>query len=155
MIKGKRKSKFGEGKVDVPLSSMIDVVFLLLIYFIVNQKPMVEETLLGVDLPSASASSKARHAQIFTIDVMKVPGDDKDNVYYLNGRPWTFDELLPVMCETAKADPDITVIINCGPNARHKKLIKILDACSKAGLTKLNLMNDESIRFVPDGQAAQ
>ena len=37
---------------EVPLSSMIDIVFLLLMYFIATQKPIIEETLLGVNLPS-------------------------------------------------------------------------------------------------------
>ncbi|NCU27823.1 biopolymer transporter ExbD, partial [Candidatus Nomurabacteria bacterium] len=37
---------------EVPLSAMIDVVFLLLIYFIVSQKPIVEDTHLAIDLPA-------------------------------------------------------------------------------------------------------
>jgi hypothetical protein len=43
----------------------------------------------------------------------------------------------------------MTVIINCGPNAVHKKLIRLLDACAEAGLSKLNIVNDPSVKFVP------
>jgi biopolymer transport protein ExbD len=67
----------------------------------------------------------------------------------LNGRPWYFKDLKVTLLETAKTDPDMTVIINCGPNAKHLKLIKLLDACAEAKLTKLNIVNDESIRYVP------
>jgi len=133
---------------NVPLSAMMDVVFLLLIYFIATQKPIIEDTLLGVNLPAPGSSKSDKPVQLFTIDVFKVNGAEGDNVYYLNGRPWYFSDLKETLIETAKTDPDITVIINCDPNARHKKLIRILDACNEAGLSKLNLLNDPTVRFV-------
>jgi biopolymer transport protein ExbD len=148
MAKKRRKSNKVD-EAEVPLSSMIDVVFLLLIYFIVTQKPIIEDTLLGVNLPAPGGSKSSKPVQLFTIDVMKLPGTNSDDIYHLNGRPWYFKDLKVTLLETAKTDPDMTVIINCGPNAKHLKLIKLLDACAEAKLTKLNIVNDESIRYVP------
>jgi len=141
MARKRRKRKIEEA--SVPLSSMIDIVFLLLIYFIVTQKPIIEDTLLGVNLPAPGSSKSDKPVQLFTIDVMRVKGTEGDNVYYLNGRPWYFNDLKETLIETAKTDPDITVIINCDP-----KLIRLLDACNEAGLSKLNLLNDPTIKFV-------
>jgi biopolymer transport protein ExbD len=146
----KKRSSNKPQEAEVPMSSMIDVVFLLLIYFIVTQKPIVEETLLGVNLPAPGTSKKtSQPVQLFTIDVMYLPGKEAQDIYHLNGRPWYFNDLKATLIETAKTDPDMTVIINCGPNAVHKKLIRLLDACAEAGLSKLNIVNDPSVKFVP------
>ena len=48
----RKKSNIDEKAAEVPLSSMIDVVFLLLIYFILTQKPVIEDVHLQVDLPA-------------------------------------------------------------------------------------------------------
>lgn len=147
----RKRRKFEEAQ--VPLASMIDVVFLLLIYFIVTQKEIVEETLLAADLPAPGSSRPDKPPQLFTIDVnLQHPEDAKLDmqVYYVNGRRWKFADLKTQLIRTGQTDPDLTIIINCDPNAKHKKLIQLLDACSVANLNKLNLVNDESIRFDPD-----
>lgn len=138
---------------QVPISAMIDCVFLLLIYFVVTQKPLTEETLLGVDLPAPGKSRQEKPITLFTIDVAKVyPNDpEKDlKTYHVNGRAWNFEDLREQLIKTGEDDPEQTIIINCCPNAKHKKLIRLLDACAEAKLTKLNIVNDESVQFVPE-----
>ena len=151
-------------KAEVPLSSMIDVVFLLLIYFIVTQKPIVEETLLGCDLPSPGGKPPKNPPTMLTIDVVRFYPNPKNsaaidakdmNYYFLNKRRWKFDspkasnDLRRQLIAIAKNDKDQTVIINCGPNAAHQKLVQILDACAEAGLKKINVVDDDGIRFSP------
>jgi biopolymer transport protein ExbD len=59
----------------------------------------------------------------------------------------TFDQVKQQLTSIAQSDPKQTVIINCGPNAVHQKLVKILDLCTEVGLKSLNVVNDESIPF--------
>ena len=47
----------------VPMSQMIDVVFLLLIYFVVTMKDEISEAHLAVNLPSAGAPPVAASAE--------------------------------------------------------------------------------------------
>ena len=54
-------------------------------------------------------------------------------------------ELQEYLQTVADSNPDTTVMINCGPNAKHKKLVKLLDMCSDVGLNKLNIVEDESV----------
>lgn len=145
-----RRMKMSEA--ETPISSMIDVVFLLLIYFVVTQKPIIEETLLGVDLPAPGGKPSGPPPTLFTIDVHKQADDPiKDlDIYYVNGMRWNFTDLKEQLKRISETTPDQTIIINCGPNARHQKLIRILDACAAAGLSKLNMVDDESIQFVPE-----
>lgn len=148
----KRRSDADEA--EVPLSSMIDVVFLLLIFFIVTHKEIVEEALLACDLPApdAAAKSDSEPPVLFTIDVIKISANPTDKreeaIYLVNGKKWRYKNLVQMLTQQATSDPDTTVIINCGPNARHKKLVWLLDACGEANLTNLNLVNNEDIPFV-------
>ena len=159
-----KRKRMKTDEAEVPLSSMIDVVFLLLIYFIVTQKPIVEETLLSCDLPSPGGKPPKNPPTMLTIDVVRFypnptnnPAiDAKDmNYYYLNKRRWRFNapnasnDLRRQLIAIAKNDKDQTVIINCGPNAAHQKLVQILDACAEAGLKKLNVVDDDGIKFNP------
>ena len=138
----KRRAKVEEA--EVPMSSMIDVVFLLLIYFIVTQKPIIEETLLAVDLPSPSSGPPPKEKPVlFSIDV-NYQGAKSLTTYALNQQLCSFEWLKKQLMIQGENSPDTTVIINCGANARHKKLIQLLDACAKAGLNKLNLVEDGS-----------
>lgn len=136
---------------EMPLSSMIDVVFLLLMYFISTQKPIIEETLLGVNLPGPSKPAPANQKQsvLLKVDVMDLPVKGGEDIYHMNGRPWYFKDLASMLVETGKNDPETTVIINCGPNAKHQKLIRLLDACAGAKLFKLNIVNDPTVKFDP------
>ena len=68
----------------------------------------------------------------------------------MNGAPYESAKLQEYLQTVADSNPDTTVMINCGPNAKHKKLVKLLDMCSKAGLTKLNIVEDESVIFKAD-----
>jgi len=134
------------------MSAMIDVVFLLLIYFIVSQKPIVENTLIPCDLPSPNqAPSKEKPPQLLNIDVFRMninPKKDMD-IYGFNQSAVNFSDLKNVLKQTSKTNPDQTIIINCDPNALHEKLVQLLDACQEFGLTKLNLTNDATIPFQP------
>ena len=76
----RKRTNIDEKAAEVPLSSMIDVVFLLLIYFILTQKPVIEDVHLQVDLPAPGAPSTGDAPQLLTIDVMKLPGMDNDEL---------------------------------------------------------------------------
>jgi len=148
----RRSKKIEHNDADVPISAMIDVVFLLLIYFIVTQKPIIENTLLTVDLPAPGGKPKDKPVQLFTIDVHRIEKDAAQDlkVYYVNQQRWNFDDLKVQLKKTAELDPKQTIIINCGPNARHQKLVQLLDACAEAGLQSLNVVEDLTVEFNPE-----
>ncbi len=138
----RKKKRMNTTEASIPMESMIDVVFLLLIYFIVTQKPIIEETLLGVNLPSASDSTSKNQTEpgsLFTIDVIKM-GNGSGNFFSVNSIPTPLKGMKEQLAMLAENDADTTVIIRCGPNAKHSKLVTVLDACAEAGLTKLNIV---------------
>jgi len=144
-MKGRKRIVLEEA--EFPMSSMIDVVFLLLIYFLVVQKPIIESTLLKSDLPGGINTNKVEFKNILRIDVVKQNKTDGYDYYYMNGRWWKDKVLFAQLEKISEMNSEATVIINCGPNAKHKKLITLLDACANAELTNLNIVNDSSIAF--------
>lgn len=128
---------------EVPLSAMIDVVFLLLIYFIVAQRPVVEDTLITASAPDASGKASACSGGVLKIGICEIPGKG-DDFYTLNGRPVHFQDLRPYM---AGLDKETTLIALCDPNAKHSKLIRLLDLCEESGLSNVNIVNDAVTPF--------
>ena len=145
-----------------PLSSMIDVVFLLLIFFLVTQKPITEEVPMNVELPAPDLNSNPEDAPtLITIEVGKNPGDRiKDGVeelYYLfNNREMeikTIREHLKNFREAnaskdKKSSP--TIIITCAANVRFYKLIRLLDMCNEFEMDSLQLVNKPNSKMDPE-----
>jgi len=137
----RNRRKGSKVEAEIPMSSMIDIVFLLLIYFIVTQKPIIEETLIQSNLPDGQPSQNRGFP--LKIDVFQEDGE----LYRVMNHIWKPKALFEYLDGISENDPEQPIIINCGARAKHKKLIKLLDACAAAELTNLNVVNDESKSF--------
>ncbi len=129
-------------KMESQSSAMTDVVFLLLVYFIVTQSPIMENTLLTVNLPREDRNPNiVRNPSVLAIEVSKLSDDvEQDlNLYELNGRITRFESLKASLGRTGEFEPGTTVLVTCGPDSIHQKLVKVLDACSHAGLDSVNV----------------
>lgn len=154
MYKKRIFKKGKNGKSEISMSSMIDVVFLLLIYFVVTSKPIVNETLFKTNLPGPPDSKvkeeKKQNPIYFEVGAYEIFKDNpkKDSEYFIfNRNLWKLNDLSKVIEENFGGNDELGLIINCGPNAKHQKLIKLLDACDKAGVKNINIVNDESVKF--------
>ena len=125
------------GKPD--LTPMIDVVFLMLIFFMVTTQLIKQETDLGIQLPSEALPTAAPELPSkHTVDVLP------DGSVHLNGGP-TGDppvgELtnLTSLLASLKASADrleknTIVTIQADPFSPHRRSIDVLNACAKANL---------------------
>ncbi|MFT5126994.1 MAG: biopolymer transport protein ExbD [Rhodothermales bacterium] len=123
-----------EEKLETPMSAMIDVVFLLLIFFIVTQKDELIEAHMAINLPSPSSAPSETKPQLLEVQV-RAGGN-----YTLNGKALGLDSLESTLHSIAQFDKDQTVIVKVHPAAIQKELIELLDRCRKVGLTKLNVL---------------
>ncbi len=130
-----RKKKASSNSIEIPMSSMIDVVFLLLIYFIVTYQEEIPEAHLAVNLPSPSAPpvEDVEPPDLITLEVH--PGE-----YMLRGKTYTLATIQKTLQSLAAGDPNYTVMIRVNPQAETKGLITILDICQNVGLTNLNVV---------------
>jgi biopolymer transport protein ExbD len=121
-------------QLNVPMSSMIDIVFLLLIYFIVTARDEVSEAHLAVNLPAPGvAKASENRPQMMEIEVH--PG-------YLSvrGMRLPIQEVANTLMRLGKNDPDITVLVKVNLSARAEDLVTALDLCSAANLNNLNVV---------------
>jgi len=128
-----RKHKSSE-KIEVPMASMIDVVFLLLIYFIVTQKDEISEAHLAVNLPSPNLDQQTEvKPRLLELEVQ--PGR-----VLLQGVQKTLPEIRETLTYLAKLDSEQTVMVKTSVMAKAKELVQVLDMCKGVGLSKLNVV---------------
>ena len=121
-----------DDKLAVPMSSMIDVVFLLLIYFIITQRDEISEAHLAINLPApGSGRASENKPQLLEVEVF-------EKQYFLRGTSVSLETLESTL--NSFRNPDLTVIIKVSINAKAPDLVNVLDLCQGAGLTKLNVV---------------
>ncbi|MGB0257949.1 MAG: ExbD/TolR family protein [Coraliomargarita sp.] len=128
-----------EDKVDI--TSMIDVVFLLLIYFMFL--PLQQEADIGIKLPSESPPAEN----------LKLPSEHIVEVFpngliLLNGAPMdgVDDRVMQRLTTTLtrlklssdRAGIDTVVKIQADPDSPHQRSVDVLNACSKADISKVS-----------------
>lgn len=114
---------------DLELAPMIDVVFLLLIFFIVSWQSARFERDMDISVPSAEeAENKDRQAGEIIINVRK------DGTVVLNGLPVTNPELLAKLEAVSEAYPDQAVILRGSSEASFQSIINVLDEIKRAGI---------------------
>ena len=94
--------------------------------------------------PIATKSTDDVPPPMQQIDVSFMPGENTGDIYYLNSQPYRLNQLVDYF---KILDKESLIVINCGPNAKHGKLVNLLDAVNEAELTKINVVNDASVTF--------
>ncbi|MFO7821621.1 MAG: biopolymer transporter ExbD [Lentisphaeria bacterium] len=133
MALGKKREEAED--IEVPMSSMIDVVFLLLVYFIVTYQIEKPEAHLAVNLPGAPPPNTEQEPPPPPMELQV----HKDN-FYFRGRAMSLDKIRRSLTVLAESDPSTTLVIKVRENAPAESLIKLLDRCKAAGLTNLNVV---------------
>lgn len=114
---------------ELELAPMIDVVFLLLIFFIVSWQSARFERDMDISVPSAEeAENKDRQAGEIIINVRK------DGTVILNGLEVTEEQLLAKLVAVSEAFPDQAVILRGSSEASFQSIIDVLDHVKKAGI---------------------
>jgi biopolymer transport protein ExbD len=114
---------------ELELAPMIDVVFLLLIFFIVSWQSARFERDMDISVPSAEeAENKDRQAGEIIINVRK------DGTVVLNGLEVTEEQLLAKLVAVSEAFPDQAVILRGSSEASFQAIIDVLDHVKKAGI---------------------
>ncbi|MEM9283271.1 MAG: biopolymer transporter ExbD [Verrucomicrobiota bacterium] len=114
---------------ELELAPMIDVVFLLLIFFIVTWQFARFERDMDISVPAAEeAENQERQAGEIIVNVRA------DGSIILNGRNVSKPELLSKLQAISEAYPDQAVILRGSSEADFQSIINVLDQIKKAGI---------------------
>lgn len=128
-------------KISVPedsnsMSAMTDVVFLLLIFFIVTMSNYVEMTLLETNLPT---SGGAFSAQVDLQNSLKIE-ISASGEYIINGVVQSGENLNRLLRRYARLMPDAEFLIQCAPDSKHYMLVDLLSNLAKKNLKNVKLL---------------
>ncbi|MDX1432505.1 MAG: biopolymer transporter ExbD [Gammaproteobacteria bacterium] len=119
--------------VDINLTPLIDVVFLLLIFFMVSTT-FNRDSELSIELPAASAEASQRKPDSIEVAI------DARGRFYVNGRQLlnTQSKTLRQALRAAAGDNDSPpIIISADANTPHQAVVKIMDAARELGFVRL------------------
>lgn len=128
-------------KISVPedsnsMSAMTDVVFLLLIFFIVTMSNYVEMTLLETNLPTSGGASSA---QVDLPNSLKIE-ISASGEYIINGVVQSGENLNRLLRRYARLMPDAEFLIQCAPDSKHYMLVDLLSNLAKNNLKNVKLL---------------
>ncbi|MCG7958637.1 MAG: biopolymer transporter ExbD [Candidatus Thiodiazotropha taylori] len=118
---------------EVDITPLIDVVFLLLIFFMVSTTFEHERQIL-IELPEATGEEIQREEQQLDITI-NIAG-----TFFVNQREVVNTEMETLKLAISKAIGDrgnIPVIINADARTPHQSVMTAMDAASQLGLTKM------------------
>ncbi len=121
------KGRLGAG---LEMTSMIDIVFLLMIFFLVASKLDEADRSIDVVLPQASAAKPlTSRPREFVVNI------DRDGNYFAGARPVRLEELQDLLRQAATDNPQRqAVIVRADENTLHKFVVAAMDACVQAGI---------------------
>ena len=125
-------------KLDITLISMIDVLFVLLLFFMVSTT-FNRHTEVKIKLPEADGADAEQYPKMVTLTI------DADGTYYLTGDDDLPHELVNQQLETLKQEllklaeqsKDQPFIINADGKTPHQAVITALEAAGDAGFTHI------------------
>jgi biopolymer transport protein ExbD len=137
--------KFTKESNELPsfqITPMIDVVFLLLTFFVSTSIFSQWETELDIQLPTADSG----------VVPDRLPGEiiinlDQEGVITVNQHALTPDDLLDKCQRLVKLYPGHPVVIRSDKGTRYEHLVVVIDTCRKAGIGNLSFataMTDEA-----------
>ncbi len=119
---------------ELNVTPLIDLAFVLLIIFIITA-PLLEQS-INVNLPTASPN---------TADVdpnaVKTIAVDAAGQIYLDKEPLDAEALYQALAAFKEAEPDAGVVIRVDTENRVQKMVDVLDAMTRAGITRMSIQN--------------
>ena len=129
MIGLKRKSALEEAAVD--MAPLIDMTFLLLIFFLVNTN-FIKETGIEVKRPQAASGSEKKGDLILV-------GVSSAGTIHMNGKRVDLSAVRPTVSRMRLKTPEAPVIVVADESSRASMIVRIIDECRLAGAEEINL----------------
>jgi len=125
-----RQSSQQEFRID--LTSLIDVVFLLIIFFMVTTTFQARSG-ISVNLPESSTDMPTEEFKRVVISLRE------DGNMYFRDTEVSQEALAEQLKAAAAANPKTLVIIRADKHVAHGRVVSVMDAARSAGLTRLGI----------------
>ena len=133
---------FRQKKQDVAinLTPLIDVVFLLLIFFMVSTS-FTRETQIKLELPKANVDKLKTEPEVIEVSI------DKEGRIFVNGKSLVnsqVETLIKAISPLVGDNQDTPVIISADANTAYQSVVTAMDAASQLGITNLKMATQKN-----------
>ena len=123
------------------MTALMDVIFLLLCFFVTASVYSQWESEISIRLPSAKTAD----------DPDRLPGEiianvAKDGTVRVNGQTLPLDELAARLERIAKFYPGQAVIVRADRETSYEALVRVIDTCRSAGVWNFSLATSNEER---------
>jgi biopolymer transport protein ExbD len=127
-------------QLEVNITPLIDVVFLLLIFFMVSTT-FERESEIEIMLPEATATEKTTDEFVLQITI------DKEGTYYINHQRvinTKLETLMKAMQQVAGDRKDPPIVLSADAKTPHQAVVTAMDAARRLGFVHLNFATTRS-----------
>lgn len=117
---------------DLNIIPMIDIMFFLLVFFMLSTIYMVEQKTIPVNLPQATSAAIDNKTN-FTVTLKD------DGSIYLEDQQTDIQTLLMQATKEQKNNPSFAIIIRADKDINYDKVVSFIDTLKKAGITRFGL----------------
>ena len=125
---------FEDEQIDINITPLIDIVFLLLIFFMVSTT-FVEKSKIGINLPKASNTVKNSPVTETTISI------SKEGEYFYKQKKISIAKIEDIF----EKDGNLSLVIRADKSTKHEKVVELMNLANKKGLKTISIaVRDES-----------
>lgn len=128
-------------EVSVNLTPLIDVVFLLLIFFMVSTT-FTRETQLTIDLPEATGKKMPKSQRQIEIDI------NKSGHITVNGEHLVSDGLQNIkqaLIQASQGNSQLPLVITADAKTPHQAVVTAMEAAGELGFSHLSITTQEPV----------
>jgi biopolymer transport protein ExbD len=118
---------------ELNITSLIDVIFMLLIFFMIGAR--FDKPALAIALPTAS-SGKPLEGKPVNVAV------DAQGIIYLEGEEVDTEKLLAAIRACRVGNPDLTVALDCDGQLVFQRVTEVMDILKSAGVHHAAIRHD-------------
>ncbi len=118
---------------ELNLTPLMDLVFVLLVIFIITTAPMVNDLDLNLPAPGAGPRTVSRLPRLITVEA--------DNRIWLDGQVRDLTSLRTELNHLGRDTNTIVVVYSDGA-AIYQTVVNVMDALQRANITKVGLAAD-------------
>ncbi|MFH0783905.1 MAG: biopolymer transporter ExbD [Pseudomonadota bacterium] len=123
------------GTAEISMAPLIDIVFLLLIFFVVATV-FPENSGINIEKPDSEHSGRLAKDQVIVLV------DDHDQIYF-GDKPVSPEDLKRILRDAYQSEPTSLLLIKADRHATTQALIKVMDAGKSAGIQQMGIATNE------------
>jgi biopolymer transport protein ExbD len=130
-MRRRKQRRLAGPALSIDLTAMVDVVFLLIIFFMVSTTFITLESGLPVDLPQAQ-SAQAQASNLPTVTITA------EQQIFLSGAQVTEESLIPALeARLAEEGSSGVVVLRADSSVPHGLTVRVMDAIKRSGALRI------------------